>query len=225
MALDPKLLEPERALVVLVAEDGQVENRVLSVTAGLPTSALSEASNFLNARIRGHTLDEVKAAAVGQLDIQQQDRRAQGEQRRLGRRQCRGPAHDDRLAPNVGEVELSQRFRILDQENQGLGLGGHDGGAAPSRERRHTPEPDIAAVNFLQSGRAPSRPRVLTAGVKCGHARASVCRPVRSCRPPGRDPGLHGVRCSSAARAASRPARVAVGAASGCQPGPGHAGA
>ncbi len=53
-------LEPERALVILVGEDGQVENRVLNVAVGLPTSALIEASNFLNARIRGHTLDEVK---------------------------------------------------------------------------------------------------------------------------------------------------------------------
>jgi heat-inducible transcriptional repressor len=53
-------LEPERALVVLVGEDGQVENRVLNVPIGLPTSALTEAANFLNARIRGHTLDEVK---------------------------------------------------------------------------------------------------------------------------------------------------------------------
>src|ERR1700736_6103750 len=46
-------LEPERALVVLVAEDGQVENRVLHVPPGVPSSALTEASNFLNARIRG----------------------------------------------------------------------------------------------------------------------------------------------------------------------------
>ena len=54
-------LEPERALVILVGEDGQVENRVLHTPVGLPTSALTEAGNFLNARIRGHTLDEVKA--------------------------------------------------------------------------------------------------------------------------------------------------------------------
>src|SRR4051794_19125445 len=33
-------LEPERALVVMVAEDGQVENRILSIPAGLPSSAL-----------------------------------------------------------------------------------------------------------------------------------------------------------------------------------------
>ncbi|HXQ82655.1 MAG TPA: heat-inducible transcriptional repressor HrcA [Xanthobacteraceae bacterium] len=54
-------LEPERALVILVAEDGQVENRVLNIPVGLPTSALTEAANFLNARIRGHTIDEVKS--------------------------------------------------------------------------------------------------------------------------------------------------------------------
>jgi heat-inducible transcriptional repressor len=54
-------LEPERALVVMVAEDGQVENRILAVPAGLPASALTEATNFLNARIRGKTLADVRA--------------------------------------------------------------------------------------------------------------------------------------------------------------------
>jgi len=54
-------LEPERALVVLVAEDGQVENRILTLPAGLPTSALTEAGNFLNARVAGRTLAEARA--------------------------------------------------------------------------------------------------------------------------------------------------------------------
>ena len=53
-------LEPSRALVVLVAEDGQVENRVLDLPPGVPSSALVEASNFLNARIRGRTLAEAR---------------------------------------------------------------------------------------------------------------------------------------------------------------------
>jgi heat-inducible transcriptional repressor len=60
-------LEPERALVVLVAEDGQVENRVLNIPVGLPTSALTEATNFLNARLRGRTLAEAKAEIGQQL--------------------------------------------------------------------------------------------------------------------------------------------------------------
>ena len=54
-------LEPDRALAVLVAEDGSVENRVISTPEGLPASALQEASGFLNARVRGRTLSEAMA--------------------------------------------------------------------------------------------------------------------------------------------------------------------
>jgi heat-inducible transcriptional repressor len=54
-------LDPARALVVLVSEDGSVENRLLDLPAGLPPSALSEAANFLNARVRGRTLGELRA--------------------------------------------------------------------------------------------------------------------------------------------------------------------
>ncbi len=60
-------LEPERGLVILVGEDGQVENRVLRIPLGLPSSALIEAANFVNARIRGRTLDEVKAEIEAKL--------------------------------------------------------------------------------------------------------------------------------------------------------------
>jgi len=64
-------LEPERALVVLVAEDGQVENRVIAVPAGLPQSALTEAGNFLNAHVRGRTLIEAKAELEKALEAGQ----------------------------------------------------------------------------------------------------------------------------------------------------------
>ena len=66
-------LEPERALAVLVGEDGSVENRVVKIARGLPASALVEASNFLNARIKGRTLAEVRA------DIEMARGRAQAE--------------------------------------------------------------------------------------------------------------------------------------------------
>ena len=66
-------LEPERALAILVAEDGQVENRVLNVPVGLPTSALTEASNFLNARIRGKTLAEARAEIEKALETGQSE--------------------------------------------------------------------------------------------------------------------------------------------------------
>lgn len=53
-------LDPGRALVVLVSEDGAVENRLLDLPSGLPAGALQEAANYLNARIRGRTLAEIK---------------------------------------------------------------------------------------------------------------------------------------------------------------------
>ena len=53
-------LEPEKALAVLVAENGAVENRILNVPRDLPPSALVEAANYLNARIRGRTLAELR---------------------------------------------------------------------------------------------------------------------------------------------------------------------
>jgi len=54
-------LEPTRALVVLVGEDGTVENRIIDLPAGLPPSALTEASNYLNTQVRGKTLAEARA--------------------------------------------------------------------------------------------------------------------------------------------------------------------
>jgi len=53
-------LDNRRALLVLVGDDGAVENRVVTLPAGLPPSALVEAGNYLNARIRGLTLHEAK---------------------------------------------------------------------------------------------------------------------------------------------------------------------
>ncbi|WP_229426649.1 heat-inducible transcriptional repressor HrcA [Microvirga alba] len=55
-------LDTTRALVVLVSEDGSVENRLLDLPAGLPAGALVEAGNFLNARIQGRTLGDLRQA-------------------------------------------------------------------------------------------------------------------------------------------------------------------
>lgn len=54
-------LEPLKALAVLVSQNGDVENRVLDLPAGVTASQLVEASNFLNAHIRGRTLAESRA--------------------------------------------------------------------------------------------------------------------------------------------------------------------
>ena len=64
-------LEPERALVVLVAEDGQVENRIVAVPPGLPSSSLTEAGNFINAHTRGRTLPDAKIELEKALEASQ----------------------------------------------------------------------------------------------------------------------------------------------------------
>ncbi|HEX3753906.1 MAG TPA: heat-inducible transcriptional repressor HrcA [Rhizomicrobium sp.] len=59
---------PGKALVIMVAEDGQVENRVIETPPGLPVSALAEATNYINARLRGRTLDDASVEILAQLD-------------------------------------------------------------------------------------------------------------------------------------------------------------
>jgi len=51
-------LGPGRALVVTVNQAGQVENRLIDTPVGMPASVLVEATNYLNARLSGRTLDE-----------------------------------------------------------------------------------------------------------------------------------------------------------------------
>ena len=53
-------LEATKALIVLVGEDGTVENRVLSLPEGLPSSTLAEATNYLNSRLPGATFAEAR---------------------------------------------------------------------------------------------------------------------------------------------------------------------
>jgi heat-inducible transcriptional repressor len=56
-----------RALVILVGADGQVENRVIETPPGLPPSALTQAGNYLNARLSGRSLAELRRTVAGEL--------------------------------------------------------------------------------------------------------------------------------------------------------------
>lgn len=58
---------PGQALLVLVFEDNQIENRILKTPPGLPQSALHEATNYLNARFRGKTLAQARTEAAESL--------------------------------------------------------------------------------------------------------------------------------------------------------------
>jgi heat-inducible transcriptional repressor len=66
-------LSTGRVLVVLVTDDGLVENRVLEVPPGTPAGSLIQAGNYLNARLVGRTLREVGALVRAEID----DRRVQ----------------------------------------------------------------------------------------------------------------------------------------------------
>ncbi|HEY4199449.1 MAG TPA: heat-inducible transcriptional repressor HrcA [Devosiaceae bacterium] len=59
-------LDAERAMAILVGEDGQVENRIVLLPAGLTPGALTQASNYLAHHVVGRTLAEARAALIKQ---------------------------------------------------------------------------------------------------------------------------------------------------------------
>ncbi len=66
-------LSPSRVLVVLVTEDGQVENRVIETPGGWTPSSLIEATNYINAKVLGRTFVELQS----ELKEEQKNIRAQ----------------------------------------------------------------------------------------------------------------------------------------------------
>ncbi|MDX2287549.1 MAG: heat-inducible transcriptional repressor HrcA [Hyphomicrobiaceae bacterium] len=62
-------LEPTKALVILVGEQGQVENRVIALPDGLPASALTEAANYINRHIKGLTIAQARDRIEAELKV------------------------------------------------------------------------------------------------------------------------------------------------------------
>jgi heat-inducible transcriptional repressor len=62
-----------RALAVLVSEDGDVENRIIPVPDDLPVGSLREASNYVNARLAGNTIEQ----ALRRIEREIEEKRAQ----------------------------------------------------------------------------------------------------------------------------------------------------
>jgi heat-inducible transcriptional repressor len=60
-------LGADQALAVVVFDDGSVENRLMRLPAGVTASALQEASNFLNAQLRGRTLSDARGDVATEL--------------------------------------------------------------------------------------------------------------------------------------------------------------
>lgn len=66
-------LSADRALVVLVTADGQVENRLFTPPAGLTPSAMREAANFLNAILEGHTVSQMQSVVAREIERHRQE--------------------------------------------------------------------------------------------------------------------------------------------------------
>ncbi len=115
-------LGPGRALVVLVTEDGNVENRVIEVPVGIPASALVTAGNFLSSRVVGRTLEEASTDIAVEIEANRAE--LDGISRRLveaglaswagsrsdGALIVRGQAN---LLDNVSAIEDLERIRTL----------------------------------------------------------------------------------------------------------------
>jgi heat-inducible transcriptional repressor len=63
-------LGPGRALVVMVDEQGGVENRVIDLPLGMPASSLVEASNFMASKLVGRTLAEARKEILTEIRSQ-----------------------------------------------------------------------------------------------------------------------------------------------------------
>jgi heat-inducible transcriptional repressor len=62
-------LGDKRVLVILVAPDGDVQNRVIFTVRDHSQSELVEATNFLNANYAGLSIDEVRSRLKGEVDV------------------------------------------------------------------------------------------------------------------------------------------------------------
>lgn len=58
----------QRSLVVLISQDGVVENRLIDLPDGITVSMLNQASNYINTHFHGATLQEVLQRIHSQLD-------------------------------------------------------------------------------------------------------------------------------------------------------------
>jgi heat-inducible transcriptional repressor len=100
-----------RALVVMVNADGQVENRVIDIPPGLPPSALQQAGNYLNARLSGRSLGELRRVVAEEMAADRTQLDAlRSEEGRAGSLIVRGQA---RLLQDVTQIERLAAIQVL----------------------------------------------------------------------------------------------------------------
>jgi len=119
-------LSADRALAVLVTEDGAVENRVFAPPRGLTPSAMREAANFLSTHLQGRTLSEAQAVIAREIEARRSELDAlaaslverglalwsEGSSGSMERLIVRGRAN--LLEPGQGAEELERMRRLFD---------------------------------------------------------------------------------------------------------------
>ncbi len=64
-------LSTEKAMVILVSDDGTVENRVIDVQAGTTPETLKAASAFLSEKLYGRTIDQMRDILIDEIKHQE----------------------------------------------------------------------------------------------------------------------------------------------------------
>lgn len=67
------LLSNNRALVVMVTNHGQVENRLIDLPAGTALGSLERAANYLNSRLSGSTIEQARNKIQAEIHSQQSE--------------------------------------------------------------------------------------------------------------------------------------------------------
>ena len=134
-----------KALAVLVSEDGDVENRIISLPRDCRCPRCNEASNYINARIGGLTLAEARDRIETEI-----------EQRRAQLDELTARIVTDGLATWSGSSDEPQEpHRVRPRASAGgrEGDGGPRAGAAPVRGSGRQEGPDPAARARRAGGR------------------------------------------------------------------------
>ncbi len=66
-------LNPQKAMVVLVSEDGTVENRILDLPVGITIDMLRQAGQFLSEKLYGRTIAEMRAVILSEIKQRRHD--------------------------------------------------------------------------------------------------------------------------------------------------------
>ena len=108
-------LGERRVLVILVAPDGDVQNRVIFTARDYSQGELVEATNFLNAHYAGLTLDEVRTRLKTEVDALREEIAALME--------AAVQAGTEALADNSDKVVVSGEHNLLGVQDFGQDMG------------------------------------------------------------------------------------------------------